>query len=79
MSLHETATKARQKDIEAELAAAGVPAVATPAEATKALGLDNPKTINRMAARGDLVAFRIGNRLRIRRAELARYIVVNEK
>lgn len=79
MSLQKTALKARQDEVEAELAAAGVPPVATPREAMKALAMENHKIINRMVIRGDLVGFRVGNRLRIRRGELARYIVNSEQ
>lgn len=79
MSMQNTAFKARQEAVDAELAAAGVPHVATPKEAMKALGMDNHKIINRMVQRGDLIGFRVGNRLRIRRGELARYIVTSEQ
>jgi excisionase family DNA binding protein len=79
MSALQTNLNERAREIEAELKAAGVAAVLTADQAAEALGLEHPRTVARMIARGELVAFSIGNRHRIRRAALAQFIAAREK
>lgn len=75
----ENELKERAKAIEAELKAAGVAPVLTSDQTAEALGLEHPRTVARMIARGELVGFSIGNRHRIRRAALAQFIAEREK
>jgi excisionase family DNA binding protein len=47
------------------------------AEAAKFLGGLHPKTVQRMARRGDLPAYRIGRYWRFRASELSAWLVVH--
>lgn len=64
---------------DAELSADGFPVNLTAEQTAAALGAQHPRTVARMIERGELSAFKLGNRWRIRRRELARYIVVQER
>ncbi len=72
------AEKARRAEVEFELARAGVAAVMDAAAVQHVLGLKCSRTVLRLIERGELVAFQVGSRWRIRRSELSRYIARKE-
>ena len=68
----------RIREAEAELKADGVPAVSDAETLRTVLGFKNVRSIHRAIERDELTAAKIGNRWRVRRREVARFLVTRE-
>ena len=68
----------RRSEVERELAGAGIPAICSAENAMTALGLECERSIHRLIARREIHGFKVGNRWRVRRSELARLIARRE-
>lgn len=75
---NQSALSVRAREIDDELKANGVPAINDAEGLRELLGFDNSRSIHRAIARGDLTAFKIGNRWRVRRASVAAFIARRE-
>lgn len=73
-----TNLKARAAEIDAQLKADGVPSISDADGLRELLGFENVRSAHRAIERGDLAAFKVGNRWRVRRAAVAEFIARRE-
>lgn len=77
-TLLDTTLQSRIRDIDSELKAAGIAPINDAEDMREVLGFANVRSVHRAIARGDIAGFKIGNRWRVRRREIASFIARRE-